>query len=182
MRARIGWSLAALAACFGCYASVVVGGADARFDASTPPDPQPDASPFDASSCEAMAPPGAPATWSGLYADYFGPTGHASCSFVKNACHGAPGEPGAFATGYVCPPTGKDDCYAGLTSPNAKNESGALLVVAGDAGGSYLPHVLRKVGETTGELRMPLLPTTAQMCPSDVDRVRAWIDNGAKND
>jgi len=49
---------------------------------------------------------------------------------------------------------------------------------------SYLPRVLRQVNEplVPGVLRMPLSPTTAAMCPSDIDRVKAWIANGAKND
>ncbi len=160
-----------------CVASGMVTGGDSKFDASSASF---DAS-FDAASCEPLADAGAPPTWSGLYADYFGPTGRATCTFSPNGCHAAPGDPGASATGYVCA-AGKDGCYLGITSANAKSESGNPLVVPGDADASFLPQIIRKPDDGSGQLRMPLLPNTVHFCPSDVDRVRTWIQNGAKND
>ena len=176
--------LAVVVVCVGCYVSATVTGGESRFDASTPAPPAPEAGDTDA--CVALAPLDAPPTFTTLYADYFGPspTAKASCSFVKNACHATTAEPGGNATGYACSPTNKDDCYASLTSASAKNESGIPLVVAGDPTASYLPRVLRQVNEpvTPGLLRMPLQPTSVAMCPSDIERVKAWIANGAKND
>jgi hypothetical protein len=180
------WAVALV--CVGCYVSATVTGGDPRFLASSPA-PQPrDAGDVDGEGggCVPLASMDAPATFTTLYNDYFGPspTAKASCSYVKNGCHATTGEPGGNATNYACSPTSKDDCYASLTSANAKNESGIPLVVAGDPNASYLPRVLRQANEPFNPtlLRMPLQPDTVAMCPSDIERVKAWIANGAKND
>ncbi len=178
-------SLAIAIAGVGCYVSATVTGGDPRFDASSPAPPPVEAG-ADGEGCSPLADPSAPATFTTLYTNYFGPspTAKASCSFVKNGCHASTLEPGGNATNYACSPMSKDECYASLTSAAAQNESNVPLVVAGNVDASYLPRVLRQVDEplVPGLLRMPLSPNSVAMCPSDIDRVKAWIANGAKND
>jgi hypothetical protein len=71
---------------------------------------------------------GGPPTWSALYADFFGPSGVASCT-AQTSCHGAASQVGAQISGFVCG-TSKDECW-----------SGAVNGIPADAGGIFPPIV-----------------------------------------
>lgn len=185
----VGAPLLAALVVWGCYADSATTGGDPKLDSGAADaseggstDASTDAG-ADAPAAACLADAMAPATWTALYADYFGPTGKASCTFNAGGCHGGAGEPGSAATGYICGPS-KDACYMGITSPMAKSEFSPFppLVAAGDAGASYLPHIVRKPGDPITTLRMPLAPNTVTFCPSDVARIEAWINAGAQND
>jgi hypothetical protein len=68
-------------------------------------------------------------TWTSLYADFFGPSGKASCS-AQTSCHGDPTQSGTQVSGFLCGTT-KDSCWHGLTSS-----------LGTDAGGFGLPAIL----------------------------------------
>ena len=109
------------------------------------------------------------ATWTALWADYFGPEGVASCA----SCHETPDRPGVIVSNFLC--VAKDDCYASLTGDSH-------LVKATDAAnpdGSKLIRELRQA--CTGKGRMPQ-DSKFFFQPADIARIDAWIEAGAPND
>lgn len=153
---------AAAAAAVACDASGDVRGGDPLFDAAPPAvtPPEEDAGPI-------VNP-----TWAGLYADYFGPTGKASCS-GDGACHGDASHNGAKLSAFVCG-ADKDACFASITG-----ESTLVRPGADPSSPSGLELILRK---EAGGGRMPLRPASVTFSRNDIARIRAWIRNGAKND
>jgi hypothetical protein len=149
-------------------AAGTVTGGEGRFDAQVPQlPPMP-------STC------GEGTTWSSLYKDYFGPTGKGSCSGAtgdENNCHLAPTAAGALASnGYTCGAT-KDTCFTSFKDV-------LLPPMFGKA--HYFEAVLR---QETPQMcppaclsPMPLRPPSAVFVACDLDRIRKWADNGAKND
>jgi hypothetical protein len=114
--------------------------------------------------------------WSSLYADYFGPTGVASCAGSAGQCHGDANGLGAQASSYVCA-GGVSGCYQGITS------TAADLVTVGDTKGdptaTALYLTLRK---TCGGGVMPLEPASFHFSATDMKRIADWIRAGAPDD
>jgi hypothetical protein len=100
------------------------------------------------------------ATWTGLYADYFGPSGQASCT-AQSSCHGSASELGAQESGYVCGAT-KESCWQGMT----------LGLNPIDAGGVFCPIVC--IGAAAGGAGCPQDPTTT--CPTDPTQQSLYTD------
>lgn len=145
-----------------CTSTSIQGG-ESRFDAASVSLPNEDAGELDASA----------STWAELHRDFFGPTGQASCA-GDGACHGAPSQPGAMASGYVCP-EGRDACYAGITNPAAHL---VKLSSSGLASDTDLHRILRK---SDGTGIMPKRPEFV-FSREDMARIDAWILRGAPND
>ena len=149
-------------------------GGDPLFDAQPPPSTDNDACPIPADA-------GA-ATWTSLYADFFGPTGIGQCGDMtrmdgteQTSCHHDATGNGAMASGFICGDT-QQSCWAGITSPSA-SFIGQRVVVAGDPCASYVTQVLRHDG---GGL-MPYYPTSVVFSDQDMARVATWIAQGAQN-
>jgi hypothetical protein len=144
-------------------------GGDPKFDAEAPPPPN---------DCEPTAAPGAPATWSGLFSDYFGPKGQASCSSEAGNCHGAATDPGAkFSGGYVCA-ANKDECRDTMMT------SGLVRVPEDGADPSksgLVQELRRKTASGKVEGLMPKRPACVFQ-PAAIERIQTWIKNGAPND
>jgi hypothetical protein len=147
---------------------------------------------------------GAP-TWTGLYADYFGPSGQASCT-AQSSCHGAASELGAQTSGFVCGAT-KESCWQGMTQGIVDGGFFCPIVcIGGDAGGAGCPQNtsfacptdptqqslytdLHK-GQASGLNNMPCGGNLAT-CPSsestytftsdDLARISTWIQQGAQD-
>jgi hypothetical protein len=153
----------------GCAdANGTVSGGEGRFDAQPPVNP-----PMPSMCGEGM-------TWTSLYKDYFGPNSKGSCSGAmgdENNCHLNSMAAGALASnGYVCGMT-KDSCWMSF---------GTVLVPAMSGKAHYFEAVLRQATPPMCPPSclspMPLRPASAQFSDCDLDRIRKWADNGAKND
>jgi hypothetical protein len=144
-------------------------GGDARFDASPPSVPVNDDG---GGSCTPAADAGA-SNWASLYADYFGPSGVASCAGTVGQCHGESSGLGAQASEYVCA-GGVSGCYSGITNVMAG------LVTVGDTKDdpttSTLYLTLRK---TCGGGSMPKEPASFDFSANDMKRIADWIGAGA---
>ncbi len=143
---------------------------DAHFD--TPAEPADGA-------CLEGSPPNA--TWTALYADFFGPTGVGACGSASrsngngatSSCHHDSGGSGAVSSGFICGDT-QESCYQGITSPQA-SFFGQPVVTPCNPNSSGLVVVLRHgVG---GE--MPFYPTSVVFSDGDIARIRTWITAGA---
>ncbi len=136
------------------------------------------------SSCSSDAPAPAPtptpvtrATFADLYADFFGPTGRATCA--KSNCHSQKGDLGEVSSGgYVCAPD-KDSCYTNLVSATLKPTSIPQGKTATD---SLLYKTLRH--EETGGKLVGSMPFDKSyiFTADDMRRIQAWLEAGAKND
>lgn len=107
-----------------------------------------------------------------LYRDFFGPTGGASCS-AASICH-VDGGTGLKTSGYECAPD-QNGCWASMTS-SIVPEGGASMPET-----TTLYRALRKAPPTAGSGPMPRNSTYA-FCPTDLERIATWIQNGAPND
>jgi hypothetical protein len=119
-------------------------------------------------------------TWASLYRDYFGPASKGSCSGGtgdENNCHLSASASGALASnGYVCGMT-QDSCFMSFKD---------VLLPPMFSKPHYFESVLR---QETAQMcppaclsPMPLRPASAVFQTCDLDRIRKWADNGAKND
>ena len=129
-----------------------------------------DAIAADAVDLAADVSPLGPPTWTGIYNDYFGPTGRASCG--GSSCHLA-GQGGDIASKFICPD--QAGCYTSLTGVSQ-------LVLPTDApapGKSKLMRNLRQVGNAG---KMPSGGSTFVFDAADIARISAWIAAGAQND
>lgn len=128
-----------------------------------------------------------PASWRGLYRDFFGQRADASCA-GNGTCHAAAGNPGAKVSNFVC--ADLDGCYQSLRTakdPDPRVSSRALVEDADVAkpAGAYLFSVIRyrtPDGVSVENRGMPLLPRDYAFNPAAIDRMQAWIAAGAKND
>ena len=156
-------------------------GGDPLFDAALPNPISEDAG--DASDAPACPDPDAgDATWTALYADFFGPTGIGQCGDMTRAdgteqtsCHHDATGNGAVASGFICGDT-QQSCWSGITNP-AASFIGQQVVIAGNPCASYLTQVLRHDG---GGL-MPYYPQSVVFSDQDMARVATWIAQGAQN-
>lgn len=176
--------LLALGACFRLGSDDIGGGEIVH--TSTPPVRPVEASDAGEDGDGALAcfsdPPVDRATWTGLYDDFFGPAGKASCG--KSGCHSKDGDDGETATkaagkpGFVCRPD-KNDCYARMVGAGLAITS----VPAGATGESAILHVSLRHTRSDCKARgnMPL-DKSYTFTAADMKRVRLWLEAGAKND
>jgi len=169
MRARgpaflFGMVVVALAAC--SDASSDVTGGEQKFDTAPPK--------FTDTCDDGKG--GAP-TWSGVYTDYFSPTSRSGCAGDK-ACHGTQNEPGFGSSQFLCG-ADKGACRDSLLGGSGlvqvpkdqatPDKSGLLSVIRRDDG----------AGKPRGT--MPKRPQCT-FSKAAIDRIQAWIKNGAAND
>jgi hypothetical protein len=111
-------------------------------------------------------------TWTCLYADYFGPSGVASCA-GDGTCHGSTSQPGYTASMFLCPPGDQSGCYASITS------LAAGLLTPGDPFDATRLYVnLRK---SAGGGTMPKSPAYT-FTTEDIQRLSSWVAAGAQDD
>jgi hypothetical protein len=145
-------------------------GGTPRFDASPPSTSE------DAGLCVDDSDAGTGDTWTSLYADYFGPTGKASCAGT-GVCHGDTTQAGYLGSNYDCGHTAAD-CYTGITSAAAGIVTAGQPVSDPTTTGLYV--VLRKCSGGVGS--MPKAPADVAFTTGDMARIGAWIQAGAPND
>lgn len=108
--------------------------------------------------------PGLEPTLTNVQAEVFTP----SCSF--STCHASPG-----ASGLVLEDGGS---HGSLVDVESADNPGAVLVIPGDAEGSYLVAKLRGDPGIVGAS----MPQNGDIDPTMVELVVDWIDAGAQND
>ena len=111
-----------------------------------------------------------PATWSGIYADYFGPQGVATCG--GGGCHTLPTDAGVIVTNFIC--TDKEGCYQSLVGASK-------LVLPADYATPAKSKLMRNLRQAGNAGKMPS-KSTFVFSPADAARIEAWIANGAKDD
>jgi hypothetical protein len=167
-----------VAAC--ASASGDVKGGEARFDAA-PPDPL--VVPISEPTYE-----DAPETsWRGIYRDFFGRRAKGSCA-GNGTCHGAADKAGAKVSNFVC--ADLEGCYQSLRTakdPDPRVSMFALVedkdIAAPDS--AYLFSIVRyraADGSLVSNRGMPQLPADYAYSAAEIDRMKAWIKAGAKND
>lgn len=177
-----GWAIVALAAlAVGCAsASGDVRGGETRFDAAAPEplvipvteDPFTDAS---------------PTSWKGIYRDFFGRNAKASCA-GNGSCHDSAGKPGAKISNFICADV--DGCYQSLRFAKDPDPRVSVFALVEDKDiaspeGAYLFAILRyrsAEGVLVPGRGMPQLPADYAYSAAEIDRMKAWIKAGAKND
>lgn len=156
-------------------ASGEVRGGEARFDAASPDEPTfADAS---------------PTSWKGIYRDFFGRRAKSSCA-GNGACHDAAGKAGSSSSNFVCADV--DGCYQSLrTGKKAATTNVPLPLALVEEVDILAPENARlfsvvRYKEPDGRIvenkGMPALPRDFAYAAADIDRMKAWIKAGAKND
>jgi hypothetical protein len=118
--------------------------------------------------------------WSDLYRDIFGPTGQpGSCGYLSY-CHGTPDGDGARSRGGIqC--FDKDGCWQSFHVKGLVSDSDAGPQVPEESG--LLSSVLRlRRPDGTISGFMPQAPSNYLYAPACIDRMKAWIANGAQDD
>jgi len=110
-------------------------------------------------------------TWDSIYAGYFGPAGVASCS-NGSTCHTTADKSGVIASNFAC--VDKNACYASLLGASH-------LIRAQDPMDPAATPLLAKLRQNTGMGKMPS-NSTFLFQTQDIDVLKTWIGNGAKND
>jgi hypothetical protein len=121
------------------------------------------------------------ATWTNMYALYFGNKNTGGCGSLSLICHQSPGDSGdkvAPVSGFVCGTTAAS-CYAGMMNATPP------LVTAADAADptkAYLLSVLALTGTTAG-MFTDNMPQSGLYTfgPSDISLITQWIQDGAPN-
>ncbi len=111
-----------------------------------------------------------PATWTGIYADYFGPTGTAGCAGAT--CHTSTDQSGYVVSKFICPD--KDACYTSLTGTSK-------MILPTDAANPAKSKLMRNLRQVGNAGKMPS-GSGFVFSASDAARIGAWIAGGAKND
>lgn len=91
-----------------------------------------------------------------------------SCAF--SSCHGDQGSAGLTLT--------TESSYDALVNVPSTKSDGEILVIPGDADGSYLIHKMEGADGIVGDI----MPPGAGLPEEKIQAVRSWIDNGAPND
>ncbi|HEY3815644.1 MAG TPA: hypothetical protein VGL81_00655 [Polyangiaceae bacterium] len=149
-----------------------------------------------------------PPTWTGLYDDYFGPSGVASCT-AQSSCHGTATQAGAQTSGFVCGAT-KDECWAGVTMGVNPVDAGGvfcpIVCIGADAGGAGCPQntsfacptdptqqaLYTDIHKTSGGgldnmpcggnlVTCPISGSTYTFTADDLARISTWIQQGAQD-
>jgi hypothetical protein len=138
------------------------------------------------------------ATFTSLYADFFGPSGQATCT-AQAGCHGTAGASGAQTSGFVCGQT-KESCWEGMTKGINPVDAGGPVVCVGicpqntsftcptDPTKQTLYGGLHKV-QAAGLNNMPC--SSVPVCRAsqspytftqdDLARISTWIQQGAQD-
>lgn len=156
-----------LAAC--ADATGEVRGGDLAFDPVPPPAAQPNACPA-VDTTDA----GSGTTWTDLYRDLFGPTGAAKCA--STTCHGSAGT-SAARIGVLC--VDQQGCRQSLL------DRGWIKLPADSEAPeqSAFYTVLRRCDAQQATVGvMPLLPTSYRFSEHSLERITAWLREGAKDD
>ena len=127
------------------------------------------------------------ASWKGIYRDFFGRRAKGSCA-GNGGCHDDPRKPGAKVSNFVCGDV--EGCYRSLRTakdPDPRVSMFALVedkdIASPDA--AYLFSILRyrnAEGTLVPNRGMPQIPSDYAYSSADIDRMKAWIKAGAKND
>ena len=115
-----------------------------------------------------------PKSWTGLYRDFFGPNGKASCA-ATNSCHGSAGQPGFETSLFVC--NEKAACLESL-----KGESRLLRDT--DKATPEKSNFYLTLRRREGDAVVGIMPKSPEYVFSadDLARISAWIAKGAPND
>ena len=124
-----------------------------------------------------------PTSWKGLYRDFFGRGAVSGCN--RSGCHSAAGAGGVPSSNFLC--SDVDSCYQTLRTGKHPAQKVALVEDSAIAApeSAFLFRTLRLQaadGTVTQNLGMPQTPATFAFSVADVDRMKTWIRNGAKND
>ena len=133
------------------------------------------------------------ATFTSLYANFFGPVGQASCSpSSQSSCHGDTSQTGAMISGFVCGST-QEECWQGMTQGIPADAGGTLPPIlppdGGDPTQSYLWVSIHKTSGSGGLNNMPCgnppgcAATSASFTfmPADLSCLQQWAQAGAPN-
>lgn len=119
---------------------------------------------------------GSGTTWTSLYADFFGPSGRASCAGTGSDCHASSDAAGAKSMKFVC--ASKDGCLASMLGDSRLVQESHFSAPES----AYLVAVLRKEA-SDGSIRgtQPKSPPFV-FHEKSIERITTWIGNGAKDD
>ena len=170
----------ALGACTSATGDVV-GGEPRPFDAAAP-------LPLVLPITEPTFADAAPTSWKGIYRDFFGRRATKSSCASTGSCHGAAGLEGTRISHFICADV--DGCFKSLTTdkdPATSHGNRALVEMADIAtpANAQLFKVIRfrtPDGMNVINFGMPQAPSDFFFSPADIDRMKAWIKAGAKND
>ena len=123
-------------------------------------------------------------TWTDLHRDFFGQTGVASCKGT-GACHATPDKGGSPVSNFVC--SDKDECYRTMRMGKHPTRGVALVEDSAIANpdSAFLFSTVRVQaadGKIQPNLDMPQQPRDFAFTASEIERIKAWIRAGAKND
>jgi hypothetical protein len=110
-------------------------------------------------------------TWDSIYTGYFGPSGVAGCA-NGSTCHTTADKSGVIASNFSC--TDKAACYASLMGASH-------LIRSQDVMDPAATPLFSKLRQNTGMGTMPS-DSTFVFQSQDIDVLKTWIGNGAKND
>ncbi|HEY8041650.1 MAG TPA: hypothetical protein VIF15_17715 [Polyangiaceae bacterium] len=133
---------------------------------------------------DACAATGGGHTWTDLYTCYFGPTGKASCS-AQAFCHSQPDGTGTQAS-FLCG-TSKESCFQGLSALASPVDilTGALRKNGGQATDNLLGNMPCNPSPLPdGKISCPAPPDVGRaytFTQDDLDRISAWIHEGAQD-
>jgi hypothetical protein len=113
-----------------------------------------------------------PATWSAIYADYFAPSGAASCGGDNAGCHSTKDDPGAVVSNLLC--SSADECFTTTVGLSG-------LVKPDDVSAPGNAKLFRFLRTPSGNGKMPK-GSDFEFQDGDISRIEEWISNGAKND
>ena len=158
----------------------VTGGAPRPFDAASP-------DPLVVPITEPTYADAAPTSWKGIYRDFFGRRAKGSCA-GNGGCHDAAGKPGSKVSNFVCGDA--DGCYTSLRTAKDPDPRVSMFALVEDKDlaspdGAYLFSILRyrnAEGTLVANRGMPQVPADYAYSAAEIDRMKAWIKAGAKND
>jgi hypothetical protein len=183
LRGNLGRSSIVLFALIGVACTSATGdvrGGETRFD-SAPPDP------LVVPVTEPAFADASPTSWRGIYRDFFGRRAKASCA-GNGTCHDSPDKPGSKISNFICADV--DGCYTSLRTAKDPDPRVSVVSLVEDADiaapeNAYLFKVIRfrtADGTLVPNRGMPQLPRDYAYSAEEIDRMKAWIKAGAKND
>jgi hypothetical protein len=183
MRDNLGRSWIMVIALLGVACTTATGdvrGGEDRFDAASP-------DPLVVPITEPTFADASPTSWKGIYRDFFGRRAKGSCA-GNGTCHDAADKPGSQISNFVCADV--EGCYTSLRTakdPDPRVSTNALVEDADiqNPDNAYLFKIIRfrtADGTLVPNRGMPQLPSDYAYSAEDIDRMKAWIRAGAKND
>ncbi len=174
-------TIALAAVTVGCAsASGDVRGGETRFDAAAP-------DPLVIPVTEDAFTDASPTSWKGIYRDFFGRRAKGSCA-GNGGCHDAAGKPGSKVSNFVCGDV--DGCYQSLRTAKDPDPRVSMFALVEDKDiaspeAAYLFSILRyrnAEAVLVSNRGMPQVPADYAYSSAEIDRMKAWIKAGAKND